>query len=529
MKALKISLIALLSAIILLCAIIALSAVRPDLFRGFKKAGTTSEDATAVQPDPSVQEPLPEEPSETVSPDTVSSDAVSSDSVSQNIPDGSEDYFAEDVPGSGLKNGLSPSYVAEDSELDVPSGLSSKTGLTEPHGTYDILDDDKADELEADLSTGPTGDDLDFDEEFYPYYHMLDDKGKHLYRQIYANALELNPDFRAVEKDMPWSSFRNVFEAVFNDHPELFWLNTQYSAGYRNNGDCLEIVLSFNRTAKDLEGSAAEFDEGANKILNTTQGDIYDQEKAAHDSILDNFSYNLSAEMNQSAYSGFANNSTVCAGYARCFQYIMQTLGVPCYYCRGYAGEPHAWNIIKLDGDYYNVDATWDDSDQTWKYEYFNVSDDDIAGDHRRTSLSVYLPPCNGGKYSGLETKPADDENGNGTGSGANNDSEGNGRDKDNRSSELPDGTYVDNADDYFEKCLNAIKDAGKGTYSFDLYTTDKEVYNTCMSAYANGSAKSRFMNEAFESVEGAKGMSVDFIGSEGDGVYKMTQNVKLW
>ena len=519
MNVVKGILIGLLGAILMLCAIIGLSAVRPDLFEGLLRHGT--EEATEASEVPTYT--LPEEEPETEpSGASVSEDTVSEDTVSDNNSVIADSYFSENVPESGLKGGIESPYTTGDTDTptNVSGELKSMTGFTEPHGTYDVMDDDKADEIETNLSTGPTGDDLSFDEEFYPYYNMLDERGKHLYRQIYANAMELNPDFKAVEKSMPWASFRNVFEAVFNDHPELFWLNTEYSAGYRDNGECLEIVLSFNRTAKDIDAASSSFDQGADNIGNAAYGSEYEQEKAIHDAILDGFSYSKSAEMNQSAYSGFVNNSTVCAGYARCFQYIMQNLGIPCYYCRGVAGEPHAWNIIKLGGDYYNVDATWDDSEQTWRYEYFNLSDAELNKDHRRTSLSVYLPACNGGQYSHLEQAPENTVSGD---NGSRNES------TDTGPSELPDGTYVGSLEEYFTQCTDTIKSKGKGTYSFDLYTTNKDVYNSCMRSYANGKAKSEYMSDVFNSIEDPKRMSVDFVGTEEGGVYKMTQNVKLW
>mgnify|MGYP006990155591 CR=1 FL=1 len=61
----------------------------------------------------------------------------------------------------------------------------------------------------------------------------------------------------------------------------------------------------------------------------------------------------------------------------------MTQLGIPCYYCTGFAGENHAWNIIRLDDEYYNVDVTWDDTTPN-TYDYFN-----------KTSLKViFYPVC---------------------------------------------------------------------------------------------------------------------------------------
>ena len=544
MKILRNFLIILLIATVTLCIIIGLSALRPDLFEGFgKKPENTSELASVseahptVSAEPSAIEPPVPEPAP-VSENTASQNSTSANTASQNSV--SEDNAATDEDLiAGLTKSISSDYVPGSVSLNVPDALKSLTGFMEPHGRQDILDPKKADEIESSLSTGPTGDDLDFDKEFYPYYHMLDDKGKHLYRQIYANAYELNPDFRAVEKDVSFASLKNVFEALFNDHPELYWLNTEYSAGYREGGDCLELILSFNRTAQDLEKTAAEFDAGANKVARGAVGDEYEMEKGIHDAICEDLTYNRSAEMNQSAYSAFANNSTVCAGYARAFQYIMTRLGIPCYYCRGVAGEPHAWNIIKLGDDYYNVDVTWDDSTGTWQYEYLNLSDDEISKDHRRTSLSVYLPACRGGQYSHLEQAPDEEstvDRPESSGSTSENKNNSPPSDENNNSSsnneapqELPEGTYVSSLDDYYNQCRQIIQDKGKGTYSFDIYTTDKDVYDKCMSAYSDGSAKSGYMNGIFESIDGAKGFSVNFIGEEGNGVYKMTQKVRLY
>lgn len=531
MKIVRNLLIILLISIVMLCGIIGLSVFFPDLFSRFnKEPEQTSELASIGETAPVAEpaEPVTEEIEEPVTePETVSENTPSENSVS-------EDTVSDNYTDAGLVQGISASYIPGSGDLTVPDDLKAFTGFTEPHGKQNILDPEKANDIEATLSTGPTGDDLDFDKEFFPYYHMLDDKGKHLYRQIYANAAELNPDFKAVEKDIPWDSLKNVFEALFNDHPELFWLNTEYSAGYRDSGDCLELILSFNRTAQDLEKSANEFDAGATKIGSAASGDEYEQEKAIHDAICDDFSYNRSAEMNQSAYSGFANNSTVCAGYARAFQYIMMNLGIPCYYCRGVAGEPHAWNIIKLGDDYYNVDATWDDSEKTWRYEYFNLSDDELSRDHRRTSLSVYLPACRGGKYSHMEQKPAEESDapaGTASGNDTTPDTASTEitREDDTPSGPLPDGTYVSSLEEYYDQCSKIIKEKGKGSYSFDIYTTDKDVYDKCMAAYSGGGAKSGYMNAIFDSMGDAKGFSVEFTGTKDGGAYKMTQKVRLY
>ena len=64
----------------------------------------------------------------------------------------------------------------------------------------------------------------------------------------------------------------------------------------------------------------------------------------------------------------------------------MNKLGIITYYVTGKANnEAHAWNIVKLDNGYYNVDLTWKE---------FNISDKEYAATHERSDYSSQLPTC---------------------------------------------------------------------------------------------------------------------------------------
>ena len=345
--------------------------------------------------------------------------AMTQDPVGSDPDPSVTDTGAYDVPAymdDDITAALSPllekAYTAPDeSALSVPDDMLARLGGFEnPTVEINVLPDAEADRIEQELGYGETGDGLDFDPLMYPYYSMLDDQSKHLYRQIYANALAFNDDFRAVESDVTKAQVSNAFMAVFNDHPELFYLDTKFSAGYRGSGDCLELKLYFNALANDPDTTKAQFEAAASQI-SSAGGSPYETEKAVHAALADNNIYSLGAPYNQSGYSALVNGSTVCAGYSRAFQYACQLAGIPCYYCTGYAGESHAWNIICLDGDFYNVDVTWDDTDSSpaYNYKWFNKTDDDYGTTHIRKDLSVYLPPCNGTKYRNLETDPVEE------------------------------------------------------------------------------------------------------------------------
>jgi hypothetical protein len=274
--------------------------------------------------------------------------------------------------------------------------VANKTGLDLIDATGNLISDSEAKNLN---DSGISGDDYNFDTTYYPYYGFLNDNEKNLYRKIYANVSSMETTF-VPNSSIGVKEVQKVVESVFNDHPELFWLDTSYSYKYTKDGNCVQLIMEFNKTAKNIDSAKREFDKSANSIINKASNlnSNYEKEKYVHDAIIKLVEYDESASMNQSAYSTLVGGRSVCAGYARAFQYIMIKLGIPTYYCTGYASGDHAWNIIKLSDGYYNVDLTWDDDDNI-SYKYFNVTDYEFSKTHKRDDNSSLLPKCSASGY----------------------------------------------------------------------------------------------------------------------------------
>ncbi len=307
----------------------------------------------------------------------------------------------------------------ESQPVEPPDSVSGRMGYEPVQEEARQIGEEEAEDLSDGAVSGETGSGLAFDEEEYPYYAMLEPDMQQIYGQIYANALELSPAFAPVTT-VSVSQLKTVFEAVYNDHPELFWLETGYSCKYLRSGSCVEVALKYNRTADALEEARQAFEGAAGTIVSQAQGlgsDV-EKERYVHDALMQLVEYDMSAPMNQSAYSALVGGRSVCAGYARAFQYMMQLLDIPCYYCTGFAGEDHAWNIVKIDGAFYNVDVTWDDTD-TPTHDYFNKSDREFGTTHVRTGLSVYLPACVDSANPGTAAAPGQGSGSGGSGDGA--------------------------------------------------------------------------------------------------------------
>jgi len=282
-------------------------------------------------------------------------------------------------------------YTYDQSKKNYMNNIASDIPVTSNNDTGEVVTDDDVNKLE---DSGIEGTSFIPDSRYYPYYEMLSNKEKKLYEQIYENSINMKTTFIphiVCNKD----EVNNAVISVFNDHPELFWLNTSYSYKYITTGTIVQITLSFNETANDIDSSIYLFNERANTIIEEASklDSDYDKEKYVHDTIINNTIYDKDAHVNQSAYSAIVNGRSVCAGYARSFQYIMNKLGISTYYVTGSSNGEHAWNLVKIDNSYYNVDVTWDSSSRN-KYTYFNISDNDISKTHTRKGLSIYLPSC---------------------------------------------------------------------------------------------------------------------------------------
>lgn len=239
-----------------------------------------------------------------------------------------------------------------------------------------------------------------FSEEMYPYRAMLTVEQKVVYDQIYNNAVKLNTYFK-VNSSIDKEGLDLAMTAVYDDHPELFWLDTNYSYGYTSKGTIVSVTLSFNDTANNISDSKNKFNSITNTIIANTSGlsSALEKEKYVYKYLMNIVTYDEKSVLNQSAYSAVVNGRSVCAGYSRAFQYIMMQLDIPCYFASGYANNNyHAWNIVKIDGVFHNVDLSWDDSlgdaNATYSFQYFNISDKVFSIDHKRQDMSLKLPVC---------------------------------------------------------------------------------------------------------------------------------------
>lgn len=126
-------------------------------------------------------------------------------------------------------------------------------------------------------------------------------------------------------------------------------------------------------------------------------GSTEQKAKAAHDLIAkkvqydDNYLTNPENPFHQSAYSVFCDDHSVCAGYTKAFEMLMNGAGIDTI---AVLSTDHAWNMIRINDSWYHMDCTWDDLDGYAGYEiiykFFNRSEAVIKSDGTHEIESMF-------------------------------------------------------------------------------------------------------------------------------------------
>ncbi|MDO4539806.1 MAG: transglutaminase domain-containing protein [Syntrophomonadaceae bacterium] len=131
----------------------------------------------------------------------------------------------------------------------------------------------------------------------------------------------------------------------------------------------------------------------------------YEQVKAIHDYIINNTDYDQGFTSGSDDVEGvLLYGKATCSGYAYTFQLLMSLCGIDCMVVGGSGTnngrtENHAWNKVRIDGDWYNIDVTWDDpvvrgsaNSSVLIYDFFLLSDSKFSRNH--TWDPEDFPPC---------------------------------------------------------------------------------------------------------------------------------------
>lgn len=260
----------------------------------------------------------------------------------------------------------------------------------------------------------------------YSYAEISNEHIKNLYAQIENECHKLTPQEIQCTGLLTEKDIYEAIVAFKNDHPDVFWLKNTFT--YYEADDTTHIELSYISSGSELAEQKEKFNNALNNFLSnaTMYYSEYDREKYVNDYIVENCEYDTKAAQNNnimgyvsSAYGVLVEGKAICEGYARTFQLLCNKMGIECVSIAGKADNVgHEWNCAYIDGEWYQVDVTWNDTGNDMdKYDYFNLTDEQMYSSHKADKLfsemasefyktndsilgNLYVPECNSTEYN---------------------------------------------------------------------------------------------------------------------------------
>ncbi|MBR1470086.1 MAG: hypothetical protein IJ600_00425 [Lachnospiraceae bacterium] len=293
------------------------------------------------------------------------------------------------------------------------STLSQQTGYIAPQGTEDNAEkyssrtDLKQERERAGLTDAAVERRMRQQAGHY-YYDTLEEGKRKLYTELLM-IMELHAE-NILISTTDADALQEVFFCVFQDHPELFWVDGYAYRRYNSGSDSYYTFSGkYTYTAEECAAYQPLIDSYVSNCLKEMPfgGREYDTVKYVYEYVISNTDYVLKARDNQNILSVFVYGESVCQGYAKAVQYLLQQAGVSCTMVVGKVGEGegHAWNLVNIDGAYYYVDATWGDAGYLAaegggsglkdgiSYNYLNITTDEILRTHKIDNV-LPLPYC---------------------------------------------------------------------------------------------------------------------------------------
>lgn len=240
-------------------------------------------------------------------------------------------------------------------------------------------------------------------------YDMLEESLRPLYVEILTIIEHHAENIKVSTNDS--DILQKVFLYVHADHPEIYWIDGYSYMRYSRGNDILYLTFSGKYTYTQEETRVLQFsiDQYVGRCLSgiSRNASDYDKVKYIYEYIIEHTEYVLDSPDNQNILSVFLNGESVCQGYAKAAQYLLERLDVPCTMVVGKveSGEGHAWNLVQIDGAYYYMDPTWGDasyrlegqlmqnSSMPISYEFLNITTEQLQMTHMIDSV-VPMPQC---------------------------------------------------------------------------------------------------------------------------------------
>lgn len=156
--------------------------------------------------------------------------------------------------------------------------------------------------------------------------------------------------------------FEEIMTDILLSRPDIFYVEPYYYyTSYKDSGYLISVTPSYYYAKSTISRRRSEMESEADTLLSGLNDKWSDVQKALyiHDKLIVSAEYNGDND-NRSAYEVLVKKNGLCVAYAMAYKYLLNRVGIECI-CVISSEMEHCWNMIRIGGSWYHVDATWDD------------------------------------------------------------------------------------------------------------------------------------------------------------------------
>ena len=244
-------------------------------------------------------------------------------------------------------------------------------------------------------------------------YYLLNADEKSVYDQLVSAMRNFQPSATLTRK-LKTDTVEEILKLITIEEVDLYYLSPYSELNYNKLTNIVSYVsLSYRFTQTEVEQLDAAANQRVQEILNKIPSGATDISKIKlfHDQIILNTFYNLDYTYGGTPYGALVAGQALCEGYARAFALLCNKVGIENLFAVGrYGEEDHKWNMVRIDGDWYNIDLTWDDPpydaqgvcnpDYYIQYNYFMYKNGQSGLNLIVDESHFPLPETNSGLYN---------------------------------------------------------------------------------------------------------------------------------
>ena len=237
------------------------------------------------------------------------------------------------------------------------------------------------------------------------YYLQLNKSQQKVYHAIKTGLESLAPSFAVPRTD--GKEMADIYFMVRMDNPSIFYSMT-YKYRYYDDSEYVEMIPEYLFTKAKIQDHQKAMESRVKKLARAAEKlSEREKEQYIHDFICQNVRYDkLKKAYSHEIIGPLGQGVGVCEGIAKSVKILCDALKVWCVIAVSEANPEkgvkyrHAWNVVKIEGKYYHLDATFDNTlgkGENLRYDYFNLSDSQLNKDHERIIWKV--PECTDGDH----------------------------------------------------------------------------------------------------------------------------------